>query len=39
VFGKVVEGMDVVRAVEASPTSRGDSPIKEVVIADCGQIE
>jgi len=39
VFGKVVEGMEVVRAVEANPTSRGDAPIKEVAIADCGQIE
>jgi len=39
VFGKVVDGMDVIEAVEANPTSRGDAPIKEVVIADCGQIE
>ena len=39
VFGKVVEGMDVVRAVEGNPTSRGDAPIQEVVVADCGQIE
>jgi len=39
VFGKVVDGMDVVRAVESNPTARGDAPIKEVVVADCGQIE
>jgi len=39
VFGKVVEGMDVIQTIEANPTSRGDAPIKEVVIADCGQIE
>eukprot|EP00802_Teleaulax_amphioxeia_P026500 Tamp_27593.p2 GENE.Tamp_27593~~Tamp_27593.p2 ORF type:complete len:179 (+),score=47.48 Tamp_27593:136-672(+) len=39
VFGKVVDGMDVVRVIESNPTARGDAPIKEVVVADCGQIE
>ncbi|EKX42351.1 hypothetical protein GUITHDRAFT_111626 [Guillardia theta CCMP2712] len=39
VFGKVVDGMDVVSKIESNPTSRGDAPVKEVVIADCGQIE
>ncbi|KAJ1485357.1 briggsae CBR-CYN-3 protein [Baffinella frigidus] len=38
VFGKVVEGMDVIDMIEANPTSRGDAPIKEVLIADCGQL-
>uniref|UniRef100_A0A7S0YUC6 Peptidyl-prolyl cis-trans isomerase n=1 Tax=Hemiselmis tepida TaxID=464990 RepID=A0A7S0YUC6_9CRYP len=38
VFGKVTDGMDVVQAMEANPTSAGDVPIKPVVIADCGQI-
>ena len=37
--GQVVEGMDIIQTIEANPTSRGDAPIKEVVIADCGQIE
>jgi len=37
--GKVIEGLDLIRTIEANPTSRGDAPIKEVMIADCGQIE
>jgi cyclophilin family peptidyl-prolyl cis-trans isomerase len=32
VFGKVVEGMDVVRAIGSSPTGPGDRPLKEVVM-------
>ena len=35
VFGKVVDGMDVVRAIEACGTSSG-KPEKEVIVADCG---
>ncbi len=38
VFGKVVEGMDVVKAIAAVGTSSG-SPLKPVIIADCGQLE
>merc|ERR1712193_521343 len=34
VFGKVLKGMSVVRAIEDNPTERGDRPIKEVVISD-----
>uniref|UniRef100_A0A3Q3WTL1 Peptidyl-prolyl cis-trans isomerase n=1 Tax=Mola mola TaxID=94237 RepID=A0A3Q3WTL1_MOLML len=37
VFGKVVDGMDVVRAVEAVGSKTGDTS-KKVVIADCGQL-
>ena len=37
VFGKVVEGMDVVKAVEALGSDSG-KPSKAVVIADCGQL-
>merc|ERR1712149_91556 len=33
VFGKVLKGMSVVRAIEDNPTARGDRPIKEVVIS------
>merc|ERR1712066_261178 len=33
VFGKVIAGMDVVRAVEKNPTAAGDKPKKEVKIA------
>ena len=32
VFGKVVEGMDVVRAIGNTPTGPGDRPLKEVVM-------
>jgi peptidyl-prolyl cis-trans isomerase B (cyclophilin B) len=35
VFGKVVDGMSVVRAIEALGTPRG-TPTKQVVIKDCG---
>merc|ERR1712196_127490 len=31
-FGNVIEGMDVVRAVERAPTGRGDKPYEEVKI-------
>ena len=38
VFGKVVEGMDVVKKIEAISTSLSDKPIQPVVIANCGQL-
>ena len=37
VFGAVVEGMDVVKAMEAVG-SRGGHTSKPVVIADCGEV-
>ncbi|KAI3728913.1 hypothetical protein L6452_17558 [Arctium lappa] len=37
VFGKVVEGMDVVKAIEKVGSDRGTTS-KPVVIADCGQL-
>ena len=36
VFGHVVEGMDIVRKVEAVETGENDKPVQDVVIADCG---
>merc|ERR1739844_42792 len=36
VFGHVVEGMDVVRAIENADTSEGDKPKVDIVIEDCG---
>jgi peptidyl-prolyl cis-trans isomerase B (cyclophilin B) len=38
VFGKVLEGMDVVRKIESTKTSARDKPEKDVVIADSGSI-
>ena len=37
VFGKVVEGMDVVKKVESYGSQTGKTS-KKVVIADCGQL-
>jgi peptidyl-prolyl isomerase H (cyclophilin H) len=39
VFGKVVDGLDVVRKVENTRTSKpGDKPILDVAIAQCGEM-
>jgi len=38
VFGKVLEGMDVVRKIESSKTANGDKPAQEVVIKDSGSL-
>merc|ERR1711887_209473 len=35
VFGKVIEGMDVVRKIEATNTDGRDRPVSDVVIATC----
>eukprot|EP01095_Lingulamoeba_sp_RSL-Kostka_P009285 TRINITY_DN31_c0_g1_i1.p1 TRINITY_DN31_c0_g1~~TRINITY_DN31_c0_g1_i1.p1 ORF type:complete len:169 (-),score=80.11 TRINITY_DN31_c0_g1_i1:184-690(-) len=37
VFGKVVEGYDVIQKIESNPTGMNDVPIKEVTIMDCGE--
>jgi peptidyl-prolyl isomerase H (cyclophilin H) len=37
VFGKVIDGMDVVRKVENTRT-RGEKPATDVVIAMCGEM-
>jgi len=39
VFGKVIDGMDLVKKIEAAPTGANDVPKSKVVIADCGQLE
>jgi len=36
VFGEVLEGMDVVKAIESNPTANGDKPVKAVKIKDAG---
>ncbi|KAF8585987.1 hypothetical protein K439DRAFT_1012292 [Ramaria rubella] len=38
VFGKVIDGMDVVTAIENTPTSPGDKPKEPVIIADSGEL-
>ncbi|KAE8617398.1 hypothetical protein XENTR_v10009060 [Xenopus tropicalis] len=39
VFGKILEGKDVVEKIESTKTDGRDKPLKDVVIADCGTIE
>lgn len=36
VFGKVLEGMDIIRKIGSTKTNQSDRPEKDVVIADCG---
>lgn len=38
VFGKVIEGMDVVRKIEKVQTNRRDAPLKEVKVVDSGSL-
>jgi cyclophilin family peptidyl-prolyl cis-trans isomerase len=37
VFGRVIEGMDVVKKVESYGSSSGKTS-KKIVVADCGQL-
>jgi len=38
VFGKVLEGLDIVQRVEENPIGPRDKPIKEVKVVDCGEL-
>jgi len=38
VFGKVVDGMDVVKKIEKTPKGRGDKPVQPITIADSGEL-
>nr|AHC00616.1 cyclophilin [Ganoderma lucidum] len=39
VFGEVLEGMEIVHAIEDVAKGRNDRPDEDVVIADCGELE
>jgi peptidyl-prolyl cis-trans isomerase B (cyclophilin B) len=39
VFGRVVDGMDVVSAIEGTATNPGDRPKQDIVVADCKEID
>ena len=38
VFGEVVEGYEVVEAIEANPVGRADKPVKPVTIKEAGEL-
>ncbi|OBZ67013.1 Peptidyl-prolyl cis-trans isomerase B [Grifola frondosa] len=38
VFGEVLEGMDIVNAIEDVPKGKQDRPTEDVVIIDCGEL-
>lgn len=38
VFGKVVEGIEIVNSIEGTPTGDMDRPAKTVKIAACGEL-
>ena len=35
---QVVEGMDVVKKIEATKTGRNDKPTEDIIIADAGEL-
>ena len=39
VFGEVVSGQDVIRAIEKTATGPQDKPVEDVLIVDCGEIK
>ncbi|KAJ2725570.1 peptidyl-prolyl cis-trans isomerase cpr6 [Coemansia sp. Benny D115] len=39
VFGQVLKGRYVVRAIEAQPTGESDKPLQAVVISNCGELK
>ncbi|KAH9949607.1 cyclophilin-like domain-containing protein [Amylocystis lapponica] len=38
VFGEVLEGMEIVHAIEDVPKGKSDRPTEDVVVADCGEL-
>jgi peptidyl-prolyl cis-trans isomerase B (cyclophilin B) len=39
VFGKVLEGMDIVTKIENTKTNGRDAPVSPVIIEDCGVLD
>ena len=39
VFGRVVDGFDVVDQIENTPKGASDKPTVDVVISDCGELK
>lgn len=39
VFGRVIEGMDVITDVEKAEVGESDKPKSDIIVVDCGQIE
>lgn len=39
VFGEILDGMDIVKQVENTQTSRGDKPVKKVVVKSSGELK
>ncbi|KAK7472723.1 Peptidyl-prolyl cis-trans isomerase B, variant 2 [Stygiomarasmius scandens] len=39
VFGKVLDGMDIVHAIENVKKGASDRPVEDVIIVDCGELE
>ena len=39
VFGKVIEGLELLNEIEDVQTNGRDCPMKDIVIADCGALE
>ncbi len=37
-FGQVVDGLDVVKAIENQRVDDDDAPVKACIIADCGEL-
>ena len=38
VFGEVLEGLDVLKKMEGTPTGAMDRPVKPIVVKDCGEL-